>query len=146
MNIGGLALVVCVGIAGTTLPLRGECIAQTVPEVKRRATLVFEGTVTEVTPSEGEYAAEMHVHRVWKGKTSSETTVYFQPSVDGPRLIKGDRRVVFAEPLDPIARKSYGLPPDGPPRSQWVHSCGGSLPPEDSAVRQLGRSRQPDAR
>ncbi len=140
-----IAFAVFVSMATTTVPLRAECIVSTVSNQKRRAVRVFEATVTSINALEHrEFVAMLNVHRVWKGNTRSEATVYFISSIDGPSVESGKRYIFFAEPLNPAARKAYGLPADHPQRSNWVPPCGGAIPAADNVVEQLGRSRKPE--
>ena len=142
-----IALAVLTGMTVTTVPLRAECIGTTIPNQKRTAARVFEALVTTIEPLEhGEFEATLHVHQVWKGDAPTETIVYFTSSFDGPSLERGKRYIFFVVPLSPVARKAYGLPPDHPPRSNWVPPCSGLALPVDSTVKQLGRSRKPNDR
>jgi hypothetical protein len=139
-----IAIAIFASIALTPALVRAECLGSTTSSQKRRAAGVFEATVASITPLErGEFAATLDVHRVWKGDVSSTTTVYFfSPSLDGPFVQDGNRYIFFVEPLNPAARKMYGLPADHPQRRNWVPPCGGSVPPVESVVRQLGQTRK----
>ena len=122
----------------------GDCIGSTIPSLKRRASRVFEATVTSVKPFEyPEFVATLDVHRVWKGDTSSTATVYFTLSTEGPVLDGGKRYIFFAEPLTLARRKAFGVVADHPDGASWVPPCSGPIPPAETAVKQLGRSRKP---
>ena len=121
-----------------------ECIGSSLPDLKSRAAQVFEATVTSVKPLEHhEVVATLDVHRIWKGDASRATTVYFVLELDGPVIEDGKRYIFFTEPLNPDARKVFGLPEDHPRRADWVPPCTGPRPPDESTVKQLGPSRTP---
>ncbi|MBA3638957.1 MAG: hypothetical protein M3541_07725 [Acidobacteriota bacterium] len=141
------AVLLSLALITVTVPLHAECLGSTIPNAKRRATNVFEATATSIKALEhGEFVATLNVHRVWKGDAASETTVYFMPSMNGPALENGGRFIFFAEPLNPISQKVFGLPADHPRRSNWIPPCIGMARPLDSVVKQLGRSRKPNDR
>jgi hypothetical protein len=138
-----LACAVSLSVVVTAVPLGAECVVDSVPNLKRRATRVFEATVTSIKSSAHiEMLATVNVHRVWKGDARSDATVYFIPSIDGPVLEDGKRYIFFVQPLNDAARKAHGFPADYQ-RSEWVPPCDGVALPDDRLVKQLGRSRKP---
>ena len=122
-----------------------ECVGIPIPTLKSRAAQVFEATVSSVKPLEHrEFVATLDVHRVWKGDTPSATTVHFSiSSTTGPVKV-GQRYIFFTQPLTPAQRKAQGLPGDHQERANWVPPCTGPIPPDESLVKELGRSRPPE--
>ena len=141
--VAGIALLVAWAWAGVAV--RAECIALSVPNAKRTAVLVFEGTVTKVeTLHHPESAATLNVHRVWKGDVPTEITVYYlSDPLDGPWLKEGERRIIFAQHQTPGMRKARGIAADSPMRDVWVPPCSGVWRPDDDLIKQLGRAREP---
>jgi hypothetical protein len=118
-----------------------------VPPKRRDATLVFEGTITRRRfLGTVETAATIDVHRVWKGKTSKQTTVYYAPRREGLSLGERDVVVIFARPQTPDLRKEDGIPPDSPQRSIWIPHCNGAMSSTKTLVKQLGPWRPPSDR
>ena len=115
--------------------------------VKERASLVFEGVVTEVYDSgiANELVATIDVQRVWKGKVGRRVSVHFVRSLDGPHFDTDGRIIVFARPQTPDQRKEAGLPGDAPHRSNWVPACEGVADPSEAVIKRLGRWRAPSS-
>ena len=122
-----------------------ECIAVSIADAKRGATLVFEATVGEVEAlNHPEYQATLTVHRVWKGDVPKQITVYYAPSVEGPSLKEGDRRIIFAVRQSAAMRKALKILPASPSREAWVPPCSGAWSADASVIEQLGRARPPN--
>lgn len=118
-----IAVLVC-GVLSST-GVRAECVAVGLKKAKDTATLVFEGTVRRVVRLESpEYAAELQVHRVWKGTVPDEITVYYAASLDGPTLREGDRLAIFAIRQTETVRRASGIPDDRPVRDAWGRQGG----------------------
>ena len=168
MNSRCLATAICV--IGMSISGAAECVYMQgiLPAQKRAATYVFDGTVTRVehVAADGTrtnvdhvadlallmqprdnymrvYAATMEVHRVWKGDTSKQITVYFVPNVDGPNFSRGSRKVVFAHRQTEQIRKTLSIDPSDPPRDAWVLPCSGVRWDDKKSLQELGQSRKP---
>jgi hypothetical protein len=146
MKLRCIAIVILLG-ATTPVTLRAECPRHDVHAAKRDATLVFEGTITRLHfLGTVETAATIDVHRVWKGKTSKHTTVYFAPRREGLGLGERDVVVIFARPQTPDLRKEDRVPPDSPQRSIWIPHCDGAMSSTKTLIKQLGPWRPPSDR
>jgi hypothetical protein len=130
--------------------LRADCAGKSVRDMKRDATMVFDGVVTTVERLEtGEVTATLKVGRVWKGKVADQQTVYFAPSAfDGPQFKEGTVALVFTTRETETEKKVAGISEGAPMRSVWVPACwgSGSVVHEASfqeTIKQLGRSHRP---
>ena len=142
-------LLTCLLLAGSAASAIAKCV-MTEPFIRRakdRASLVFEGTVTEVYDSgiANELVATINVERVWKGEVGRRVSVYFMPSYEGPDFDTGRRTIVFARPQTPDLRKLANLPQDAPHRTNWVPMCEGAVDPNEAVIKELGRSRPPSS-
>jgi len=133
-------------VMAASWPVAAECVGSTVRDQKRRAAFVFEGTVRRLTVVEGsETAAVIETHRVWKGKVTTEVSVHFVPSSEGPLFTVGNRYVMFGVPETEARRKVYRLPSGSHDGTIWVDSCSGPFPVSPELIKQLGRSRKPSS-
>lgn len=125
-----------------------ECFGIDARTLKRRAGLVFEGTVAKVEELPNDVIeVTMDVRRVWKGEVGKQATVYYPagplwgspPST--PRattwLKAGERFAVFTN----VAFE--GQPKLARDRAFWVAPCYGLHRPDTGIIKQLGRSRKP---
>ena len=169
MNSRGLVAAICV--IAMSITVAAECVfLNDFADQKRAATFVFDGTVTRVDHSAPDgtlttvdvdtlddlarlaqpedshlrvYKVTMAVHRVWKGDTSKEITVYFVLTADGPFFKRGTRQVVFAYRETEQIRKSFWIDPKEPQRNAWVFPCSGLRSDAKELLKQLGASRKP---
>jgi hypothetical protein len=140
-------LLICLLLAGSATSAIAKCVMAEpfIRRAKDRASLVFEGTVTEVYDSgvANELVATIDVQRVWKGDVGQRVSVYFVPSYEGPNFDTGRRTIVFARPQTPDLRKLANLPEDAPHRTNWVPLCEGAVDPSEAVIKELGRSHVP---
>jgi hypothetical protein len=128
-------------------PAAADCIGSTLPDHKRRAAFVFEGTVRELMVLEGnEKAALIETHRVWKGKVTTLVSVHFVSTSEGPFFTVGNRYVILGVLETEGWRKVGGLPSGSHDGTIWVNPCSGPLPASPELIKQLGRSRKPSSR
>ena len=142
----GRCLALALWVIGMSATLPAECVVGRVPDMKRHAAFVFDGTVTVVKPVRAlEQAATIEVHRVWKGNVPKEFSVYFVPGLDGPFVTLGKRQVFFARPLNevPSEMSSPMIDRSGAPDRPWISGCSGLRSDDTKSLRQLGRSRKP---
>ena len=140
-----MPLLVCLLLAASAASAVAKCVMTEPRRAKERASLVFEGIVTEVRESgiANEFVATIDVQRVWKGDAGRRVSVYFVRSDEGPNFDTGSRTIVFARPQTPDLRKIAGLPHDAPQRSNWVPMCEGGAVPNEAIIKELGRSHPP---
>jgi hypothetical protein len=121
-----------------------ECILQTFAVYKRQADFIFEGTVTKLVPIDGhEVAAEMHTHRVWKGKIARTHAVHFVSDIDGPIFKPGERYIIFGVRETDRRRRVFSLVGEAHEGIVWVNPCAGTSFSSPEMVEQLGRSKKP---
>ncbi len=133
-------------VMAASWPVAAECVGSTVRDQKRRAAFVFEGTVRGLTVVEGsETAAVIEIHRVWKGKVTTEVSIHFVPTSEGPSFTVGNRYVIFGVQETEARRKVYRLPSASHDETIWVDACSGPFPVAPELIKQLGRSRKPSS-
>jgi hypothetical protein len=128
------------------VPVRaaGECVIFPLATDKKDAGFVFEGTVKQVVPLDGnEVAAEIETHQVWKGKVSATTTAHYVPTMDGPSLKAGERYILFGVRETDRLRKDGALVGEVHKDTIWVPPCSGASRSSPMLVKQLGRSKKP---
>lgn len=138
-------MLACLMLAASATSAIAKCVLADLRLAKDRASLVFEGTVTEVYESgiANELVATIDVQRVWKGNVGRRVVVYFVRSIEGPEFDTDGRIIVFARPQTPDLRKLAGLPEDAPHRTNWVPMCEGGVVPSEAVIKELGRFRTP---
>jgi hypothetical protein len=141
-----LAVAMALGTAEASMPLREECPLNSAAHARDVSALAFEGTVTKLDVLENyERMATLDVVRVWKGKPTKRTEVFFiLGSSTSPRIELGKRYLIFARPRTSEERQQAGLPHYAPHREAWVPDCIGVLQPSEAAYKELGPSRPPD--
>lgn len=92
-------IVVTMVVATVPHPAGAECIRlwKDFADAKRRASLVFSGTVTETKPDpDGSFVA-FAIDRVWKGSAKRRLVSPLFVSLDSFRFQKGTMYLVFAD-------------------------------------------------
>ena len=121
-----------------------ECVNLTLKVHKNQADFIFEGTVKQVVPADGnELAAEIQPHQVWKGKIPTTTSVHFVADLDGPNFKPGERYIIFGVRETDRRRKVFELAGDAHKGMIWVNPCAGTSISSPEMVKQLGRSKKP---
>lgn len=99
-----VAVVGLVVVSLVALPARVDacsCAVMDVPNARRAAALVFEGTLIRMEQAtEGTARGTFRVRRVWKGNVGREITLNVPPTMSmcPPHFEEGQTYIVYAEP------------------------------------------------
>ena len=139
------AVIMGVVLAWAPGTLHALCVNGSVSDQKREAGVVFDGTVSEIEPVQGGWAATMDVHRVWKGKVAARVTAYYRISIDGPVFKKGQRAVHFGQIKTgkELPDLPTLIPAGAPVGSIWIPPCSGLSVEDRDSIKKLGRASKP---
>jgi hypothetical protein len=141
-------MLVAAMIAVMSRPLAAECISlwKDIPDAKRRAALVFSGTVIERRPDPDGLFVTFAVNRIWKGPRLRRVILPLYMTLDSFRFLEGKEYLVFADPHTTATSDPLFKP--GPTTTEPVYEvsqCSPTKPVAEAqaALAQLGPGSKP---